>query len=111
MVGSIWINILFSITGFLIYLLLSYSKYYPFQTLLESVITGCIFFIVAFLFRRLFFLSLNEQKSDNVEPIKQGAQVEKVVNSLSKNQHMDLSEEDVKQVTAYIQKLMNDSKK
>jgi uncharacterized protein YacL len=111
MVGSIWINILFSISGFLIYLLLSYSKYYPLQTILESAITGCIFFIVAFLFRRLFFLSLNEQKSDNVEPIKQGAQVEKVVNSLSKNQHMDLSEEDVKQVTAYIQKLMSDSKK
>ncbi|WP_108669670.1 hypothetical protein [Peribacillus acanthi] len=106
MAGTFLVNFLFSIFGFLLYFSLSYSKYYPFETFIHSLIVALLFWISGYVVRYLFGKSL-QSFSEETRNVPSDRKFTSAKDEIIQENDQPLSEDDIEQVSKYIKDLIN----
>jgi hypothetical protein len=104
MAGTFIVNLVFSLLGFFLFFSLSYSKYYPFETLMNSLVVGFIFWLSGYLVRYLFGKSLQTYSK---ERFLHKSQSLSTAEEPTKASNQPLSEDEIEHVSKYIQDLIN----
>lgn len=108
MIGTFWINIVFGLTGFLIFIINSFSLANMYLSLIKASMAFIIFYLFAYLIRWLLFMAFLDDGHGGVEEGVEKVSQEKQAPSENEALIKSYKEEEIKGAATYIKDLLKE---